>query len=109
MADPTWQNSLTYDGLELRNCDSVMVMSDGTALGSRGGVRPGDPGLTTTLAGSTINVSAGVASLTTTGQGVYRAALATSSSPGSVAAAHATLARIDLVYLGAWDTDVDAS
>ncbi|MFE0651064.1 hypothetical protein ACFVZH_20985 [Streptomyces sp. NPDC059534] len=109
MADPVWEDSLTYTGLELRQSDSPIVMSDGTAMGSRPGVRPGDTGLTTSLAGSTINVSAGVATLYRSGQGVYRAAMPASTSPGSVAAAHATLARIDLVYLRVWDTDVDAS
>ncbi|MFE5771449.1 hypothetical protein ACFQ7O_24150 [Streptomyces sp. NPDC056485] len=109
MADPTWQNTIAYDGLELRNADSMFVQADGTALGSRPGVRPGDPGLTTTLAGSTINVSAGVALLTRAAQGVYRVALPASSSPGTVNAAHATLPRVDLVYLRCWDTDVDAS
>jgi hypothetical protein len=109
MADPTWQNTIAYDGLELRNSDSAFVMSDGTALGSRPGVRPGDPGLTTTLAGSTINVSAGVGVLYRSNQGVYRAALPASTSPGTVNAAHATLPRVDLVYLRVWDTDVDAS
>ncbi|MFF4246214.1 hypothetical protein ACFYY2_17350 [Streptomyces sp. NPDC001822] len=107
--DPTWQNTLTLDGAELRRVDSMLVMGDGTALGSRGGVRPGDPGLTVTLAGSVINVSAGVAAVYRSGQGVYRAALPSSVSPGSVTAAHATLARVDLVYLRIWDTDIDAS
>ncbi|MCA1841913.1 MAG: hypothetical protein LC792_01730 [Actinobacteria bacterium] len=107
--DPWIQNTLTYDGAEVRRVDSMMVMGDGTALGARSGVRPGDPGLTVTLAGSTINVSAGVALISRTGQGVYRVALSASTSPGTLQAAHATLARIDLVYLRVWDTDVDAS
>jgi hypothetical protein len=109
MADPLWEDTLTYTGLELRQSDSPIVMSDGTAMGSRAGVRPGDTGLTTTLAGSTINVSAGVATLYRSGQGVYRAAMPASTSPGTVNAAHATLPRVDLVYLRVWDTDVDAS
>lgn len=109
MADPLWQDSVSYTGLEIRQSDSPIVMSDGTAMGSRPGVRPGDTGLTTSLAGSTINVSAGVATLYWSGQGVYRAAMPASTSPGTVSAAHATLARIDLVYLRVWDTDVDAS
>lgn len=109
MVDPTWQNTITYDGLELRNADSMLLMSDGTALGCRPGIRPGDPGLTVTLAGSTINVSAGVAALYRSGQGVYRAALPTSTSPGTFNSPHATLPRIDLVYLRVWDTDVDAT
>jgi len=106
--DPLWLPSISYDETELRKMDSMLVMPDGTALGARGGVRPGDPGLTTTLAGSTINVSAGVAAVVRSGQGVYRAFLA-ATSPGTVAAAHATFDRIDLVYLRVWDTAVDAS
>ena len=107
--DPTWQNTLTYDGAELRRADAMLVMADGTALGGRSGIRPGDPGLTVTLSGTTINVSAGVAAVYQSGQGVYRAALSTAVSPGTLTAAHATLPRIDLVYLRVWDTDVDAS
>ncbi|MFD5111432.1 hypothetical protein ACFWNG_03805 [Streptomyces sp. NPDC058391] len=107
--DPTWQNTITLDGAEMRRVDSMLLMADGTALGSRGGLRPGDPGLTVTLAGSTVNVSAGVAAVYRSGQGVYRAALPSGVSPGALTAAHATLARIDLVYLRIWDTDIDAS
>ncbi|MGV9891743.1 hypothetical protein [Streptomyces sp. NPDC003395] len=107
--DPTWQNTLTYDGAELRRADMMMVMGDGTALGGRSGLRPGDPGLAVTLAGSTINVSAGVSALYRSGQGLYRAFLPSSVSPGTVAAANATFSRIDLVYLRVWDTDVDST
>jgi len=85
------------------------IMTDGTALGSRSGVRPGDPGLTVTLAGTTINCSAGVAAVAYASQGVYRAAFPSSVSPGTYTAAHATLNRVDLVYLRVWDNSVDAS
>ncbi|MGM9380349.1 hypothetical protein [Streptomyces antibioticus] len=102
-------DGLTLSGLETRRVEASTVMADGTALGSRSGVRPGDPGLTVTLAGSTINVSAGVAVIGYSGQGVYKAALPSSVSPGSLTAAHATLPRIDLVYLRVWDNAVDAS
>jgi hypothetical protein len=106
--DPLWLPTLSFDETEFRTMDSALVMANGTALGSRAGTRPGDPGLTVSLAGSTINVSAGTAVLHRAGQGVYRAQLA-ATSPGSVAAAHATFTRIDLVYLRVWDTAVDAS
>ncbi|MET9142455.1 H-type lectin domain-containing protein [Streptomyces sp. NPDC004042] len=102
-------DGLTLDGAETRRADTAIVMADGTAGGARSGVRPGDPGLTVTLAGSTINVSAGLALLGYAGQGVYRAALPSSVSPGTLQAAHATLPRIDLVYLRVWDTAVDGS
>lgn len=106
--DPLWLPSLSYDETELRKMDSALVMPDGTALGARAGIRPGDPGLTVTLSGATINVSTGTATLYRAGQGLYRAYLP-ATSPGSVAAANATFARIDLVYLRVWDTAVDAS
>lgn len=107
--DPWAIDSLTFSGIEARNSDAMLVMTDGTALGSRSGVRPGDPGLTVTLAGSTINCSAGVAAVAYAGQGIYRCAFPSSVSPGTLTAAHATLDRIDLVYLRVWDTSVDAS
>ena len=95
--DPWAIDSLAFTGLEARNAEAFQVMTDGTALGSRSGVRPGDPGLTVTLAGSTINCSAGVAAVAYAGQGVYKCAFPSSVSPGSLTAAHATLDRIDLV------------
>lgn len=102
-------DSLSFTGLQARNADSVFVMGNGTALGSNSGVRPADPGLTVTLAGTTINCSAGAAVVAYAGQGVYRAAFPTSVSPGTYTAPHATLNRVDLVYLRVWDNSVDAS
>lgn len=102
-------DSLTLSGLEIRQTEAATVMADGTALGSRSGVRPGDPGLTVTLSGSTITCSAGVATVAYSGQGVYRAAFPTATTVGTLTAAHASLARIDLVYLRIWDSTVDAS
>ncbi|WP_051877190.1 hypothetical protein [Streptomyces natalensis] len=102
-------DTLNFTGLQARNADSAFAMPNGTALGSLSGVRPGDPGLTVTLAGTTINCSAGVATVAYAGQGVYRAAFPTSVSPGTYTAPHATLNRIDLVYLRVWDNSVDAS
>ncbi|MFJ8027462.1 hypothetical protein [Streptomyces sp. NPDC096311] len=102
-------DSLTFSGLEARNVEAMTVMANGSALGSVSGVRPGDPGLTVTLAGTTINCSAGVAAVAYSGQGVYRVAFPSSVSPGTYTAPHATLNRIDLVYLRVWDTSVDAS
>ena len=102
-------DGLNFTGLEARNVEAMGFMSDGTAMGSRSGVRPGDLGLTVTLAGTTINCSAGVAAIAYPGQGVYRVAFPSSVSPGTYTAAHATLNRIDLVYLRVWDNSVDAS
>ncbi|MEU7594952.1 hypothetical protein AB0B79_18240 [Streptomyces sp. NPDC039022] len=106
--DPLDINGLTYDEGELRRAALLGVMSNGQVLGGRSGVRPGDPGLTTTLSGTTINVSPGTAWVWYTGQGTYRAAMLSAWS-GTLQAQHATLPRIDLVYLRVWDTTVDGS
>lgn len=102
-------DSLSYPGLVLRRATLLSVMGNGSALGARSGLRPGDGGLTVTLAGSTINVSAGAAFIYQPSQGVYRAVMPSSASPGSLTAAHATLTRIDLVYIRVWDNSVDSS
>jgi hypothetical protein len=107
--DPWAIDGLAFSGLEARLVESLAVMGNGSALGATSGVRPGDPGLTVTLAGTTINCSAGVAAVAYSGQGVYRCAFPSSVSPGVYTAAHATLNRIDLVYLRVWDNSVDAS
>lgn len=106
--DPLWLPSLSYDQAELRAMDSVTAMANGVALGSRAGIRAGDPGLAVSLAGTTVNVTGGVATLHRAGQGVYRAQLA-ATSPGTLTAAHASFTRIDLVYLRVWDNSVDSS
>ncbi|WP_157851765.1 hypothetical protein [Streptomyces monomycini] len=106
--DPLDINGITYDEGELRRAALLGVMSNGQVLGGRSGVRPGDPGLTTTLSGATINVSPGAAWVWYTGQGTYRAALPSAWS-GTLQAAHATLSRIDLMYLRVWDTTVDGT
>lgn len=106
--DPLWLPGLSYDEGELRKMDAVLTMATSTAGMGRGGVRPGEAGLTVSLAGTTVNVSAGCAYATRSGQGTYRAQLA-ATSPGTLTAAHATLTRIDLVYLRVWDNAVDSS
>lgn len=109
--DPTWLNasagSPSYDATDLRRVDALMAMTNGVGLGAQSGIRPGG-GYTTTVAGSTISVSAGIAFLYVANQGMYRVAM-TSSWSGTLTAAHATYDRIDLVYLRVWDDDVDAS
>ncbi|MER6435417.1 hypothetical protein ABT275_03510 [Streptomyces sp. NPDC001185] len=107
--DPWAIDGLNFTGLETRNAEALGVMANGVALGSQSGVRPGDPGLTVTLAGTTINCSAGVAAVAWPGQGVYKVAFPSSVSPGTYTAPHATLNRVDLVYLRVWDNSVDAS
>lgn len=101
-------DGLSLSGAELRRADAMMLMSDGTAGGARGGIRPGSPGLAVSVSGVTITVTAGVMACTYPAQGVYRAYNG-SAWTGTVTAAHATLQRIDLVYLRVWDNAVDAS
>jgi hypothetical protein len=106
--DPLWLDSLTYAGPEVRRGDAMWLMASGVAAGALGGVRPGDPGLLVSLSGMSISVAAGVAAVPYAGQGVYRAYNGTTWT-GTVSTAHASLTRIDLVYLRVWDNAVDAS
>lgn len=106
--NPTWIDGNSMSGAMMRRAEAMMLMSDGTAGGARGGVRPGDTGLAVSLTGSTINVTAGVAACSYPNQGVYRAC-ATSAWTGTLAGANPSLPRIDLVYLRVWDNAVDAS
>lgn len=107
--DPWPLPSLAYDEAEFRAFELMRLMADGTARGARAGVRPGDPGFAVSLAGTTVNVTGGVAALyRSSGYGAALAQLA-ATSPGTLTAAHATFARIDLVYLRVWDTSVDSS
>lgn len=106
--DPLWINGVTSDGIELRRADALLVMHNGTALGGTAGVTPGGGGLNVSIAGSTITVGSGRAWVYQSGQGVYRAVMP-SATTLTLTAAHATLSRIDLVYLRVWDTSVDAS
>lgn len=106
--DPVWINGLTYDSIELRRVQSLGVMSNGTALGVRPGVIPGTGGLAVSVVGTAITVGAGNAWVYQSGQGVYGVSLSSGGSH-TLTAAHATLARVDLVYLRVWDNSVDAS
>ncbi|MFD4912861.1 hypothetical protein ACFWNR_06515 [Streptomyces virginiae] len=106
--DPLWLPGLSLDELELRKMDALLVMADGTAGGLRAGIRAGDPGLAVSLAGTTVNVTGGAGIVTRSGQGAYRVQMA-ATSPGTLSAAHATFARVDLVYLRVWDNSVDSS
>ncbi|MFE2140176.1 hypothetical protein ACFXA3_00150 [Streptomyces sp. NPDC059456] len=106
--DPLWLPGLSYDETELRKMFALLTMATSTAGMGRGGVRPGEAGLAVSLAGTTVNVSAGPAFVTRSGQGTYFAQMG-ATSPGTLSAAHATLTRIDLVYLRVWDNAVDSS
>lgn len=107
--DPGAIDGLTYTGAEWRRMDAMTFQANGSAAGMTGGIRPGDPGLAVTLAGSVVNVSAGVAVLYHSGTGAYRASFPTAISPGSLAAADLTNPRLDLVYLRVWDSAVDGT
>ncbi|MBB4985041.1 hypothetical protein [Streptomyces nymphaeiformis] len=106
--NPTWIDTVSMTGYFLRRSDSVLTMHSGAALSARSGVVPGTGGLNVTLSGSTITVSSGIAVVYYPGEGVFRAPM-TSSSTLTLTAAHATLPRIDLVYLRVWCNSVDAS
>lgn len=109
--DPVWYDGGTsYSGGELRRADLMISAATGTTASARSGVRPGDPGLTVTLSGTgnrTISVTAGVATIHRTGQGIYRASA--DAWAGTATTPHASFARVDLVYLRVWDTAIDAS
>ncbi|MFF3620072.1 hypothetical protein [Streptomyces sp. NPDC002467] len=105
--DPLWLPTLNYDETELGKMDTMMFMADGTAGGMRAGIRAGDIGLAVSRSGTTVNVTAGVGVATRSGRS-YRFQLA-ATSPGTIAAANATFARVDLVYVRIWDNSVDSS
>ncbi|MFH9977951.1 hypothetical protein ACH4ND_01560 [Streptomyces sp. NPDC017179] len=92
----------------LRRGDSVLTMHNGAALGARSGIIPGTGGLGVSLAGTTITVGSGIGLIYYAGEGTFRASM-TSSSTLTLQAAHATLTRIDLVYLRVWCNSVDGS
>jgi hypothetical protein len=106
--DPLWIDTLSYSGAEMRHGEAMILAANGAAAGSSGGVRPGDPGLLVSLTGMSGSVAAGVAAVPYAGQGVYRA-YNPSTSAFTVSTAHASLQRLDLVYLRVWDNAVDAS
>lgn len=105
--DPSWIDSLSLSGAEMRRAEAMHFAANGAAAGSNAGVRPGDPGLLVSLTGMAGTVAAGVAAVAFAGQGVYRAYNASTAS-FTVSTAHASLQRLDLVYLRVWDNAVDA-
>lgn len=106
--NPSWIDTVPLDGYKLRRIDSVLTMHNGNALGARSGIIPGTGGFNVSVVGSTITVGSGIAVVYFAGEGVFRAPM-TSSSTLTLTAAHATLSRIDLVYLRVWCNSVDAS
>ncbi|MFE5368219.1 hypothetical protein [Streptomyces mirabilis] len=107
--NPAWIDTVSLNAFLVRRVDSLLVMANGAnPLGARSGVVPGSGGFAVTVSGTTITVGTGITSLYFAGQGVYRIAM-TSTSTLTQAAPHATLPRIDLVYLRVWDNSVDGS
>jgi hypothetical protein len=109
--DPGFINGTPeYDAEDLRLLDSVDLLSDGSALGSRVGVRPSSvEGLEPSVAGSTYTVSPGLAVISKDvdgALGAYRIALS-QAVVEPVPAADAVNARKDVIYLRVFDTDVD--
>lgn len=105
--DPLWVPGVSYDEAELGKMDVLPFAADGTAGGMRPGIRPGDIGLAVSRSGTTVNVTGGVGVATRSGR-AYRFQLA-ATNPGTIAAANATFARVDLVYVRIWDNSVDSS
>lgn len=103
---PLWLNPTNYAPPQVRRADAIMLMTTGSGLGGRAGVRPGTGGFFVTLSGSTISIAAGVASVYVSGQGIFRVVL-TSTATKTLTAADITYGRVDLVYLRVWDSDID--
>ncbi|MFF7982275.1 hypothetical protein ACFZDK_24625 [Streptomyces sp. NPDC007901] len=109
VVNPAWIDTVSLNAFQLRRVDSLIVMTNGAnPLGARSGVAPGSNGFAVSVSGTTITVGTGITSLYFAGQGTYRVAM-TSTSTLTQNAPHATLPRIDLVYLRVWDNSVDAS
>lgn len=107
--NPAWIDGVSLTGFLVRRIDGLMNMASGTTpLGARSGIAPGSGGFAVTVSGTTITVGTGMTSLYYTGQGLYRVAM-TSTSTLTQNAPHATLPRVDLVYLRIWDNSVDGS
>lgn len=107
--DPTFINSPTeadpptYDAEELRRDFAGLLAAGNTASSGRGGVL--DPrGLVVSLAGSTINVSAGPAAVESI-RGSYLTGVAAPGAVDTLVPADATNARRDRVVLMVRDTD----
>lgn len=105
---PVWIDGLSASGQIMRRADVMSHSSDGTATGIISGVRPGDPSLKVSLTGMNISAAGGAAAVSYPGQGVYRV-YSNSTWTGTVATAHASLQRLDLVYVRVWDNAVDGS
>lgn len=109
--DPGFINGTPeYDAEDLRLLDSVDLLSDGSALGSRVGVRPSSvEGLEPSVSGGTYTVSPGLAVISKDvdgALGAYRVALS-QAVVEPVPAADSVNARKDVIYLRVFDTDVD--
>lgn len=108
-SNPSWIDGVGLDAFRLRRIDSLMVMSNGVdPLGARTGILPGSNGFNVTVSGTTITVGTGLTTLYYAGQGAYRIAF-TSAATLTLDPAHATLPRVDLVYLRVWDNVIDGS
>lgn len=100
-----------YAAAEVRQAFALGLMYGGRAMGARAGVRPGGTQMQVTLVGSTITVATGVACVDpglTTPQGPYWVPLSPAETH-TLTAAHATLARKDIVVLRVYDDDEDSS
>lgn len=117
MPDALWMNASggvpAYNARELRAGLAMFTQFDGgPMISSRMGVRPGGDQLKVSLSGSTILANAGVCVVFPGGaseSGPYICGFTTTQTVGTLTAAHATLVRVDIVYVKVYDTDEDGS
>lgn len=112
MTDTIWPaNAMAgapeYDGRMLRQVGTVAYAGATSArpLGARSGVRPGTPSNTVTATSTTWTCKpfAGVADVMTAAEAAAYAFAFDANATGSIAAAHATLARKDIIYVSVAD------
>lgn len=105
---PQWINGVELTDIQLRRAAGMLITQTGTPLGSLPGVLPGGGDFAVAVSGTSITVGPGRAWVTAFGEGAYQAVMPATRTL-TLTAAHATLNRIDLVYLRVWDTAVDGS
>lgn len=101
-------NSLSFSAQQTRQAFSSLFAPGPSGLQAVAGVRPG-AGLDVTLVSSTITVTPGAAVVQSSASALGGAYLAfiDANFTATLTAAHATLNRIDLVYLRVRDSDMD--
>lgn len=114
--DPLWIAASTgapsYNAREMRGAMAVALQYGGRAVGGYPGVRPGGDQLDVSLSGSDILAEPGccVVDMEQADEsGAYWCAFLTQQAVDTLDARHATLERIDIVYVTVYDDDEDSS